>query len=79
MNKNSLSDTEKVNLMQLQKELDDLYINAAKGAYIRSRARWLENGEKNTSYFFALEKRNRKRNSMLALRIIMKLILILQL
>lgn len=43
--------------------MDNLYIVMAKGAFIRSRAKWLEQGEKNSSSnFFALEKRNRKRN-----------------
>ena len=40
-----------------------------KGAFICSRAKWLEEGEKNTSYFFALEKRNYKRNNITSLKI----------
>lgn len=69
LNKENLSEDEKVKLMQLQSEIDKLYVDAAKGAFIRSRARWLENGEKNTSYFFALEKRNFKRNNISSLQI----------
>lgn len=41
----------------------------AKGAFIRSGAKWLELGERNSSYFFALEKRNQKRNNISALKI----------
>jgi len=48
-------------------KLDDLYISKASGAFVRSRARWIEKGERNTAYFFALEKRNFKRNSLSAL------------
>uniref|UniRef100_A0A3B3HNI1 Reverse transcriptase domain-containing protein n=1 Tax=Oryzias latipes TaxID=8090 RepID=A0A3B3HNI1_ORYLA len=69
LHKTFLSDDEKTNLTQLQNEIDKLYIEAAKGAFIRSRAKWLENGEKNTSYFFALEKRNYKRNTITKLKI----------
>lgn len=34
----------------------------ARGAFIRSRAKWLEEGEKNSSYFF--EKRNGQRKAL---------------
>lgn len=51
----------------LSEELDKLYINLAKGAFIRSRAKWLEEGEKNCSYFFGLE--NRKRNNISSLSV----------
>ena len=44
-------------------------MNLTKRAFIRSRAKWLEEGEKNTSYFFALEKRNYKRNNITSLMI----------
>ena len=40
-----------------------------KGAFIRSRAKWLEEGEKITSFFFVLEKRNCKRNNTTYLKI----------
>jgi len=35
-----------------------MYLDLAKGAIIRSQAKWLEEGEKNTIYFFALERGN---------------------
>ena len=40
----------------LEQELDNLYKNKTKGAYVRSKARWMEKGEKNNSYFLRLEK-----------------------
>lgn len=69
LKKDKLSDSEQTKLLELQNDVDELYIEAAKGAFIRSRARWLEKGERNSSYFFALEKRNKKRNAMSALKI----------
>lgn len=48
-------------------ELDHIYLEIVKGAFVRSRARWIEEGEKNTS--FSLEKRNFKRKSISALQI----------
>lgn len=44
LNKESLSEDEKVKLMQLQKQIDKLYIDAGKGAFVQSKTRWLENG-----------------------------------
>jgi hypothetical protein len=34
------------------------------GAMIRSKARWVEQGEKNTKYFLGLEKRNQEKKSL---------------
>lgn len=42
LNKENLSEEEHVRLLQLQNEIDNLYTEAAKGAFIRSRAKWLE-------------------------------------
>ncbi len=67
--KASLSEEEQIKMKSLKVEIDNLYINMAKGAFVRSRAKWLEQGEKNSSYFFALEKRNRKRNNIVSLKI----------
>ena len=44
----------------LQKEYEDIFANKVKGAQIRSRAQWWEEGEKSSKYFFGLEKRNSK-------------------
>ncbi|KAF7654162.1 hypothetical protein LDENG_00073330 [Lucifuga dentata] len=37
-----------------------MYERKAEGAFIRSRRRWMEEGERNTSYFFRLEKNKSK-------------------
>ena len=52
----------------LKKELDDLYNDKAKGYQIRSRAKWLEEGEKSTSYFFGLEKSRQNYNCINSLK-----------
>lgn len=41
-----LNSQEKNKLMELQVKLDDLYLEKAQGAFIRSRAKWIEAGEK---------------------------------
>lgn len=67
--KHNLTKEEEAELVAIQSHLDLIYLDLAKGAFICSRAKWLEEGEKNTSYFFALEKRNVKRNALTALNI----------
>lgn len=48
-------------LKLLQSQLDDMYTTKANGAYVRSRARWIEKGEKSSTYFFGLEKQSKKK------------------
>lgn len=43
---------ELIDLSSLQEQLDNIYEEKAEGAFIRSRYKWLEQGEKNTKYFF---------------------------
>ena len=45
----------------IQNDLDELVENNAKGAAVRSSARWMQYGEKNTKYFLGLEKRIREK------------------
>uniref|UniRef100_A0A3B4WDT5 exodeoxyribonuclease III n=1 Tax=Seriola lalandi dorsalis TaxID=1841481 RepID=A0A3B4WDT5_SERLL len=59
--KTVLSIEEKAELRILQVQIDDMYREKANGAFIRSRARWLEQGEKNTSYFHGLEKQRQSK------------------
>lgn len=56
-------------LKEIQLKIDQMYKDLAKGAFIRSRAKWLEEGETNSSYFFALKKRNGRRKSLNVLNI----------
>lgn len=48
-------------------ELDGILTHKARGAMLRSRAKWIEDGEKNTSYFLKLEHRNHKLKSISSL------------
>ena len=45
-------------LKDVQNQVDNFLIEKCKGAFIRSRRKWLEEGEKSTRYFLQLEKRN---------------------
>ena len=44
--------------LRLKEKLDRIYKNECKGAGIRARVKWMEEGEKNTNYFLSLEKKN---------------------
>lgn len=68
-NKSLLNNHDKDKVMELQSKLDNLYLERAQGAYIRSRAKWIEEGEKNSSYFSNLEKNRQQRNSVSCLMI----------
>ena len=52
----------------LEKEIDDYYANKCSGAYIRSRSTWIEKGEKSTSYFLNLEKKQQSSNTITKLK-----------
>ena len=43
-------------LSEAKQKLEEYYDNIANGIIIRSKANWVEYGEKNTAYFSALEK-----------------------
>lgn len=63
-NKHLINEDDKQKLTTLHSSLDSIYVNKAKGAYIRSRAKWMEEGEKSTAYFCRLEKRRQERNAV---------------
>ena len=52
----------------LKNELSTLYDYKAKGYQIRSRAKWIEDGEQSTSYFLRLEKKHQLFNQIDALK-----------
>lgn len=68
-NKPSLSEPDKQQMYHLQTCLGDIYTTKAKGAYLRSRAKWIENGEKSTVYFCRLERKRQEKNSIKSLMI----------
>ena len=49
--------------------MEQLYEKKVEGIIVRSRARWHEYGEKNSKYFFNLEKRNHTRKHIRKLRL----------
>ena len=49
-------------------QLAKMDLEAAKGAQVRSRIRWVEDGESSTAYFFRLEKKNCADRRISALR-----------
>ena len=49
-------------------KLEQISMHKTEGAMIRSKARWCEQGERSTRYFFNLEKRNRSNNYITKLK-----------
>ena len=50
-------------IKELENALSSLVIREAEGAKIRSRAKWFEEGEKPTRFFFRLEQKRAEKNS----------------
>ena len=65
----SLSYSDELNekLNEVKNKLEHIYDYKLNGIFIRSRARWIEEGEKNTRYFLSMEKRNRATNNISSL------------
>ena len=55
-NKDLSADKTNCERRNLKEKLDSLYERRASEYFIRSRARWVEEGERSTSYFLTLEK-----------------------
>ena len=47
---------------KLESELKELINKKAKGAQIRSRAKWIDEGETNTAFFLTLESSHQNKN-----------------
>ena len=58
----------------LKSELDHLYAHDAKGAHIRSRAVYIEQGEKSTKFFLGLEKKRQTNNVIQSLKVGQKVV-----
>ena len=54
----------------IKTELEDMYEKRGKEALFRSKARWIEKGEKPTRYFFNLEKRNFEKKTIAQLKLV---------
>lgn len=46
-----------------------MYKDKARGAFVRSRRQLMQEGERNSTYFFGLEKRNSEKNVLRKLTI----------
>uniref|UniRef100_A0A3B3HKX7 Reverse transcriptase domain-containing protein n=1 Tax=Oryzias latipes TaxID=8090 RepID=A0A3B3HKX7_ORYLA len=68
-NLTQLSEENVIEVNKLQSKLDELYTEKAKGAFIRSKAKWMEDGEKNSTYFFNLEKSRQRKKTITKLQI----------
>lgn len=65
--KQMMSDDDKQTILKLQSTLDEMYTYKTQGAFIRSRAKWIEEGEKNSAYFCGLEKNRQEKNNIKSL------------
>ena len=60
--KGNLNNFDYKRIKTLEAELDEIHDKKTKGAQIRSKLRWIEEGEKNSKYFLNLEKHNQSSN-----------------
>ena len=56
-------------ITSLRKELENIFEYRTKGAIIRSKSQWYNEGEINTSYFLNLEKRHCKQGTISQLKV----------
>ena len=63
-NKGDLNEDEKELLDSLEIKLLRHYFDKAKGAQIRARVQWIEEGERNTAYFYGVEKSRQRSNTI---------------
>ena len=57
------------NYYEVKMNLEQISLHKTEGAMIRSKARWCEQGERSTRYFFSLEKRNHSNKYITKLRV----------
>ena len=63
----SYSDFLKTELERIKSKLSKIAGIKTRGTIVRSRARWYEHGERNSRYFYNLEKRNQKKKHITSL------------
>ena len=59
--RSNFSGAAKIEMDRVKKKLAKVVANKTRGTMVRSKAQWYEFGEKNSKYFYNLEKRNHKR------------------
>ena len=70
MDKSDIGEDDKVRSQrkELKNDLDLLYEYRATGYHIRSRAKWVQDGEKSSKYFLSLEKARQSSNVVNSLK-----------
>ena len=63
----SYSDSLKAELERIKFKLSKIVGIKTRGTIVCSRARWYEHGERNSKYFYNLEKRNQKKKHITSL------------
>ena len=66
LNPNSEEVLDNLNKLKLKYEI--IAETNTKGAIVRSRVKWIEEGERNTKYFFNLEKVKKQQNTITSLK-----------
>ena len=63
----NFSEATKTEMDRVKKKLAKISATKTRGAMVRSKAQWYEFGEKNSKYFYNLEKRNHKKKHITSL------------
>ena len=63
----SYSDSLKIELDRVKSKLSKIATVRTRGTIVRSRARWYEHGERNSKYFYNLEKMNHRKKHITSL------------
>lgn len=69
LKKNPHDKTAILELQLARARLRKITLIKTKGAILRSKARWHEEGERNTKYFFGLEKRNHDNKTITKIKV----------
>jgi len=69
----SLVDQDHVSVLsdytEVLSDLQEFSLDEARGAQVCSRARWVEDGESSTAYFFRLEKKRKAETTISSLKV----------
>ena len=61
------NESDKIEMDKLKAKLSRIEAIKTEGTIVRSRARWYEHGEKNSKYFYSLEKTNYRRKHVISI------------